>query len=47
MLREIYIDKFNKIAKSFKPEIFNSLTVLQTKPFNSHVDRYQGNRKVI
>lgn len=37
MLREIHIDKFNKIAKTFKPDIFNSLTVLKTKPYNKHV----------
>lgn len=47
MLREIHIDKFNKIAKTFKPDIFNSLTVLKTKPYNQHVERYLGKAAII
>ena len=34
MLREIYIDRFNKIISNFKPELFHSLSVVKCKPYN-------------
>ena len=33
MLREIYIDRYNKIVSAYKPEIFNSLTLINTLPY--------------
>lgn len=42
MLREIHIDKFNKIISQFKPEVFSSLTILEAKPYNQTVEFYTG-----
>lgn len=42
MLREIYLDRFNKIVTAFKPDLFASLTILKSKPYNRYVEQYQG-----
>jgi hypothetical protein len=42
MLREIYIDKYNKIVSGYKPEIFNSLRLLNTLPYTPSAERYTG-----
>ena len=47
MLREIYIDKYNKIINNFKPELFNSLFITQSKPYNKEVELFQGKPFVI
>jgi hypothetical protein len=43
MLREIHIDNFSKIITSFKPELFSTLTILDSKPYNPSVECYSGN----
>jgi hypothetical protein len=46
MLREIHIDRYNKIINNFKPDLFSSLTLLQTRPYNKDVEHYIGTRFV-
>jgi hypothetical protein len=40
MIREIVIDRYNKIVPGFKPELFGSLTILKSKPYNKDVELY-------
>lgn len=42
MLREIHIGSFSKIITNFKPELFSSLTVVDSRPYNPHVECYAG-----
>ncbi len=42
MLREIHIDSFNKIITNYKVEVFNSLTVVESRAYNPQVEHYIG-----
>lgn len=42
MLREIHIGSFSKIITNFRPELFSSLTVVDSRPYNPHVECYAG-----
>lgn len=42
MLRQIYIDRFNKIVSSFKPELFGTLRVIDSRPYSQTVEQYLG-----
>ena len=42
MLREIHIDAFSKIITSYKPELFSTLTVLESRPYSPSVECYSG-----
>ena len=42
MLKYIYIDEHSKIITDYKPEIFRTITVLESKPYNQHVEYYTG-----
>ncbi len=40
MLREIHIDKYNKITTQFRPDVFAALTIVDTKFYSNNIQQY-------
>ncbi len=41
MLREIHIDKYNKITTQFRSDVFSAITIVDTKFYSNNIQQYK------